>query len=821
MNIGKEFAVSKMPNIYESSFEALIKLKAIFDQGSPARNEATTRLQLIDRLFFDCLGWEKEDVVCEESLDGLYADYTFYHPRRMMIVEAKKEGEYFEIPSGLTHLEYLLKTLSRDNPNLRCAIDQVSQYCQSRGVPIGVICNGHQIVAFIATRSDGIPPLEGRAVVFPSLEFVKDHFLDLWELLSKPGIQNRKLLSRLLGDVSATLPLTLAKKIVGYPGIKQRNIFQTDLQIVAELVLEDVTRSRDLETTFLEECYCKSGAISQYSFISKKLLQARYEALFESAPPGLSATKAVEKTGVSPGFLEESLSRRPILIIGDIGVGKTMFILYLTKVNAAKIFENAVAIHIDLGTQATLTPDLRGFVLIEIYNQLRTEFGIDIEERNFVRGVYHFDLERFSKSIYSDLKQSNPEKYSEKELEFLEGRIQQKEEHLRRSLEHIAKARKKQVVIFFDNADQRQEDTQQAAFLISQEIADRWSAAVFVTLRPETYHKSLKAGAISGYHPKAFTISPPRVDEVLIKRLEFALKIARGQIAVHGFESVQIKLENLCHLLEVFIQSIIKNKDLIEFIDNICTGNVRIALDLVKSFFGSGHVDTQKIINIFKQQGEYIIPLHEFIRAVVFGDYKHYDPDRSEVANLFNISYPDPKEHFLMPIVVGYLLCSSSAKRSEGGFVDMADVYTHAQGAGFTPDQIDNVIIRACFHKLIETTTRTALTRGQDLPKSIRATTKGAYHIEKLCNIFSYIDAIVVDTPILDEGIRDSIENVELVDQRLERGRQFIKYLDMQWNTLPKSEFFFSWPKASKTVSAEIERIQLRIIQISKGDFRG
>ncbi len=58
------------------------------------RNEATTRLTLIDRLFFECLAWEKADVILEESHNKTYADYTFLAPRRILIVEAKKARGY-------------------------------------------------------------------------------------------------------------------------------------------------------------------------------------------------------------------------------------------------------------------------------------------------------------------------------------------------------------------------------------------------------------------------------------------------------------------------------------------------------------------------------------------------------------------------------------------------------------------------------------------------------------------------------------------------------------------------------------------------------
>jgi hypothetical protein len=79
------------------------------------RNEATTRLHIIDYLFFDCLGWSKDEMQSEEGYNQEYADYTFYAPRRMLVVEAKKEGQYFELPAGMESIEYPISSLIRDN----------------------------------------------------------------------------------------------------------------------------------------------------------------------------------------------------------------------------------------------------------------------------------------------------------------------------------------------------------------------------------------------------------------------------------------------------------------------------------------------------------------------------------------------------------------------------------------------------------------------------------------------------------------------------------------------------------------------------------
>jgi len=183
---------------YGTCLANLVDLAAWYETNQARRNEATTRLQLIDRLFFDCLGWTRDDVASEESFGGQYADYTFLFPRKLLIIEAKKEGTYFEMPVGQKRLDVSIHTLLRTTPELRSAMEQVAGYCQQRGVPYAGVTNGHQLVVFVGSRSDGTPPFEGNAIVFSSMNQMVESFLDLWNLLSKPAFEEHTLRAQLL-----------------------------------------------------------------------------------------------------------------------------------------------------------------------------------------------------------------------------------------------------------------------------------------------------------------------------------------------------------------------------------------------------------------------------------------------------------------------------------------------------------------------------------------------------------------------------------------------------------------------------------------------
>ena len=50
--------------------------------------------------------------------------------------------------------------------------------------------------------------------------------------------------------------------------------------------------------------------------------------------------------------------------------------------------------------------------------------------------------------------------------------------------------------------------------------------------------------------------------------------------------------------------------------------------------------------------------------------------------------------------------------------------------------------------------------------------------------LFNYLDAVVVDTPILDPDARNKIHDVDQTDERLVRVERFLDYLDRQWEPL-------------------------------------
>jgi len=784
------------------------------------RNEATTRRQLIDRLFFECLGWEQNDCISEESLNGQFIDYSFKCPSCLFIVEAKKEGIYFELPIELSKksIKRDIKFFLKNATDIGNAIEQAMKYCQSHGTPFGAVCNGHQVIAFIASRNDGLPPLEGKALVFDSLQSLSDNFLLAWQCLSKAGIMGRRLAVELQDTIIAPVPDKLSTRITDYPGFKQRNTLQDELQILSELFIEDLASlGGSGEEEYLRECYCKSGALSQYASVSKDILKTRYSALFEKITKASALQPANLKKGPNPELVAKSLSRRPILIVGDTGVGKTMFLKHFYKIDANEVFINALVCYVDFGKKPAIVNELENFTAKEIKHQLLDSYNIDIDEHDFVFRVLRDEVKKFEKGIYKKIRETTPDTYDLKLISFVEEKTQDKDRYLQMSLEHISKGHRKQTVIFLDNVDQRPDEFQEKVFLIGQAMADNWPVTVFISIRPETFYRSRVSGTLSGYHARAFTVSPPRVDKVVVKRLNYGISLIERGAHLGLGEDISVKSEKLKDYLRILVYSFEKNKDLMAFLDNMCGGNIRLALDFVKAFIGSGHVDTDKILNTFRQTGSYTIPLHEFLRAVTFGDNDHYHPTSSEILNLFDISAPDGRQHFLSPMLLAQLEKWSQGSVSDG-FIHNSEIFGYLQSLGFQPNQIEWSIKRLLLKNLIESPPKSKEFNASQETSYYRVTSIGAYYVKKLISKFTYIDAMIVDTPIVDSDYRNKIMEADRLSDRLPRASVFCDYLDHQWLGLSDQQLAFEWPRIRKSIHEDIESITGKIMIVENNE---
>ena len=780
-------------------------------------NEADTRFHFIDKLLTDCLGWPRISITLEHSQDKKFADYVLGEPHSV-IWEAKKEGHYFELPANFSgRMLQSIPSIFAVSSEAEKAIRQVHSYCTTRGVEFAVVCNGVQLIAFLAIRI-GKPPLEGRALVFQDHKQMKSNFGKMWQNLSPEGIAERRLHRLLTTGSDVSLPQKPSTHLLRFPVMRYQSNAQSTLRSIAELIIEDIPDNEDIEQEFLRQCYCETGALSRDSLMSRRLLMARYAALFpdnEGNPRVEPASSQREPLKITTEIITEAVARRPIVLLGDVGVGKTSFIKQLMLLKASNEFKNSVNIYIDLGSKAALEVDLRGFILKEIERQLQLRYNVDVEDADFVRGVYDLDVKKFRNSIYGKAYKNDSEKYEESVLSMLTNKLADRSNHLKKSIEHISKARRRQVIFILDNSDQRSTEIQQDAFIVSQEFASDWNAMVFISVRPQTFFQSKRSGALSAYPHKVFTIAPPRPELVIEKRLQFALNVVEGKISPDKLKGISLNLVNITFFLRALLYSMGRNDEIRELLANITGGNIRAIVEFVVKFIGSPNVDAEKIIRIQRERGTYLIPIHEFSKAAILGDYSHYNPESSMALNLFDVQYPDEKEHFLALMILGYLDWGESTKDRDG-FVSSDNLIEEMQTWGFMPRQIEGKLRRLNNHRLIESTERITFEEDETsgligrMPQGFRLTSVGMYHFKRWAGIFAYFDAMVFDTPIFDRLVSDEIVgDIEefAIKVRLDRAKTFRKYLRKVWNGAQLNPTYFDWNETVERGNIHFERV--------------
>lgn len=757
-------------------------------------NEATNRFQFVDRLLIECLGWQAPDIRVEQNDDaGGRTDYELGNPVRA-ILEAKRESRHFgDLPSASASKVRKIAPLLTTSKELQDAFSQCLNYCAQKGARLGIVCNGPQLLIFQAVVQSG-PPSEGECYFFNGFETYLKDFALLWQLLSPEGIKENRAYRDISIHRSPRLPPKASETIPDPMRHRYRSEFQENIRTLSTLLLEGIEESREVRKSFYDDCYVSIDANNRHTMLSKQIITNRYKRVLasSSAPKPLRSTlnTNVKEGGIfTDPSLAKGLASTPFVVLGDVGVGKTSFFENLYYQLDDDVRDDTLFLHINLGNQGALTFDLRAFIVQEIKGVLRRDYSINIDSSEFIRAAHYEKIAVFESGPNRELEKRNPAEYELRKADYLNGLVSDQANHLQTSLAHLCFGQDQQIIIVLDNADQRDYETQQSAFLIAQELAAGGSAVVFIALRPSTFYESKKRGALSGYQNKVFSISPPPADEVIQRRLQFAIRVAEGEQRLEALDAIRFRLNGIVLFLRATLRSIRANEEIKSFLGNITGGNVRSVMELISSFFGSPNVEAEKIIRIEGETGKYIVPLHELTKHALLGEYSYYNPQSSLYAcNVYDLSSSDAREHFLKPLIISFLH-SNSGVANRDGYVSGEVIVTEMHKFGFTEGQCGHALRKLSRNRLIETPILHY--RETEVPLSTppetfhyRVTSIGLYHIRKWFCSFSFLDAVSIDTPVFEQELRSKIVDLAgsfNISDRFRKATAFREYLENQW----------------------------------------
>src|SRR5690606_3023816 len=140
----------------------------------------------------DVLKWPKGTISVEKHIDGNRADYVLKgkNERPILVLESKKNGVYFELPTSLNSTKGIQKIpieklISDDS--IKDAIFQVKEYAEDLQAPFASICNGKVWIIFKLPPSTK-PWKKLPGIVIESINFFINDFTKAVNLLGYESV---------------------------------------------------------------------------------------------------------------------------------------------------------------------------------------------------------------------------------------------------------------------------------------------------------------------------------------------------------------------------------------------------------------------------------------------------------------------------------------------------------------------------------------------------------------------------------------------------------------------------------------------------------
>lgn len=774
-----------------------------FCDGRGRVSEADTRAKVIDRILVDVLGWPEELIERESHTSGPkngFIDYLIGTPQKpILVVEAKREDVYFNLPEEAGTRRLSLSGTLVTNKEVKETIEQVRQYCVDEAlIRYAVATNGYAWIVFeAAPASTGKKWRTGKAVVFYSIEDIAKNFTEFWRLLSHTAVKEGSLVKTF--DSTLREPRKQYRVLDDLPNKDMplgRNKLHAQLSPVIEAFLGDI--ADQAKTEILESCYVHSLSVRSASSGLKQVIDDSLPRLLRE-----QGTARIKTDKDSSGQFDKEIEtaiRVPnwhlYVLLGSIGAGKSTFIKRYIKITGAEALDaHAVYFYVNLLGTPLDPAELEKNWYEQFLSSLRGRYGALItENRKTFKDIYKKELDLLYEARYKAEALSQEElerKYSEE----IERRRQDVCDYTCRLLD-LAKSRQRAVVVFIDNVDQLSPGYQAQVFLLAQKITRDLGAITILSLREESYYVANTQKTLTAYTNKKFLIASPQFRDLIHKRLQFAMEVlvkSDAELELILRSGMKLDKKVILEFLKILEHSVfVKSQNIARFIEAICGGNMRLALDMFNTFLVSGTTDVDKMLSIYRRDGVYHVAFHEYVKSIMLMDRNYYkESDANPIMNIFECGTEKNSSHFTGLRIVRLLDQHKSEYSPEGrGFVAVQSMFNEFEAAFDNVDDVIRTANRMVRWKLIEVNNKS--TESILGASHVRVTSSGLFYLETLAKNFAYLDLVLQDTPV-DDLIMHSrlVELVKQVDNlggresekearllvRFDRVETFIEYL--------------------------------------------